>query len=137
MNMGYPPPPMHLDPLRRLVEEATDGGRGVPTRGPGGFTVELDAAKEETIIKELLRSPFVNAPCIFFVLQQRLHSSRPERIKLALDLTESCVKSGGLDVAQHINKEFLRSMTAILKTVSESASPYAELVQRSHSHRSN
>ena len=127
---------MHLDPLRRLVEDATDGSR-VAINRTDDFGVELDPSKTQTITRELLRSPFVNAPCVLFVIQQRLHSSRPDRIRLALDLTEQCVKLGGLDMAQHLNKEFLRSMTSILKTVSVCNRLDAEFLQRSHGHRAD
>lgn len=105
LNMGYPPPPIALEPLRRLLEQMTQGP---------GQVLNLQLAIHVT--DEISRSPYRIAPAVLFVLQQRLHSSKPDRVTLALELLDMCVKNCGLDFVRHINKEFMKSMVSVIKT---------------------
>eukprot|EP01054_Gregarina_sp_Poly1_P004834 Gregarina_sp_Poly_1__4833@NODE_2575_length_1962_cov_288_174142_g1634_i0_p1_GENE_NODE_2575_length_1962_cov_288_174142_g1634_i0NODE_2575_length_1962_cov_288_174142_g1634_i0_p1_ORF_typecomplete_len580_score83_27VHS/PF00790_19/1_1e18VHS/PF00790_19/5_5e02Dimer_Tnp_hAT/PF05699_14/0_24ENTH/PF01417_20/0_3Telomere_reg2/PF10193_9/3_9e02Telomere_reg2/PF10193_9/2_5_NODE_2575_length_1962_cov_288_174142_g1634_i01711910 len=107
LNMGYPPPPIALEPLRRLLEQMTQGP---------GQVLNLQLAIHVT--DEVSRSPYRIAPAVLFVLQQRLHSSKPDRVTLALELLDMCVKNCGLDFVRHINKEFMKSMVSVIKTTS-------------------
>eukprot|EP01053_Blabericola_migrator_P013132 Blabericola_migrator_1__13131@NODE_899_length_6146_cov_140_321928_g629_i0_p1_GENE_NODE_899_length_6146_cov_140_321928_g629_i0NODE_899_length_6146_cov_140_321928_g629_i0_p1_ORF_typecomplete_len508_score85_67VHS/PF00790_19/6_5e19VHS/PF00790_19/25BURP/PF03181_15/0_15ENTH/PF01417_20/0_23ENTH/PF01417_20/6_5e03Telomere_reg2/PF10193_9/3e02Telomere_reg2/PF10193_9/3_6_NODE_899_length_6146_cov_140_321928_g629_i033324855 len=107
LNMGYPPPPIALEPLRRLLEQMTQGP---------GQVLNLQLALHVT--DEISRSPYRISPAVLFVLQQRLHSSKPDRVTLALELLDMCVKNCGLDFVRHINKEFMKSMVSVIKTTS-------------------
>ncbi|EZG66649.1 VHS domain protein [Gregarina niphandrodes] len=107
LNMGYPPPPIALEPLRRLVEQVTMGHGS-----------QLNLHNALYITDEISRSPYRIAPAVLFVLQQRLHSSKPDRVSLALELLDMCVKNCGLEFIRHINKEFMKSMSSVIKTTS-------------------
>lgn len=112
LNMGYPPPPIALEPLRRLVEQLT--------QGPGQI---LNLQSAFYVTDEITRSPYRTSPAVLFVLQQRLHSSKPDRVTLALELLQLCVNNCGLDFLRQVNREFMKSMTSVIKTVSATFSP--------------
>jgi len=106
-NMGYPPPPITMDGLKKLCETCIDNNT---------FTIPEKA--KTTLVAEVKQQPFSRSQCVLFVIQQSLHSSKLEKVSNALELTNTLIDEMRVDFARHINREFMTSVKNVINTTS-------------------
>jgi len=106
-NMGYPPPPITMDGLKKLCENCVDNS-----------TFVIPEKSKMILINEVKAKPFSRSQTVLFVIQQALHSSKLEKVSNALELSHALMLELKLDFARHINREFMSSMKNVINTTS-------------------
>eukprot|EP00915_Cephaloidophora_sp_WS-2016_P008771 GHVH01012286.1.p1 GENE.GHVH01012286.1~~GHVH01012286.1.p1 ORF type:complete len:456 (+),score=70.82 GHVH01012286.1:145-1512(+) len=106
-NMGYPPPPITMDSLKKMTENCIDNQSFV-----------LPEKLLSNIIHEVKAQPFMRVPVILFVIQQSLHSSKIEKVSNSMELTHAVFLEMGLEFARYFNREFMVSIKNVIGTSS-------------------
>jgi len=106
-HMGYPPPPITMDGLKKLCENCIDNQ-----------TFCIPEQSKRILINEVKAQPFSRSQTVLFVIQQAMHSSKLEKVSNALELSHALMLELKLDFARHLNRDYMLSMKNVINTTS-------------------